>query len=118
MRLSSTWVSLTEQMLSVNSSYLGYFKLKPHKSKSVFQDQLTPLQLCIPQDLLRLSCGTLGSTCIRQGKTMIPKKCPLALVTVYGVDPQVGQSLDGLSVSLCSTHLCNSFHGYFVPSPL
>lgn len=31
-RLSSTWVSLTEQMLSVNSSYLGYFKLKPHRN--------------------------------------------------------------------------------------
>jgi hypothetical protein len=35
---------------------------------------------------------------------------------VYGMDPQVGQSLDGpssqLSSKLC---LCNSFHGYFVP---
>jgi hypothetical protein len=33
------------------------------------------------------------------------------------MDPQVGQSLDGLSFSLCST-LCLfiSSHGYFVPS--
>jgi hypothetical protein len=38
----------------------------------------------------------------------------LGLVTVYGMDPQVGQSLDGHSLSLCST-LCNSFHRYFVP---
>jgi hypothetical protein len=40
----------------------------------------------------------------------------LGLVVVYGMDPQVGQSLDGpcfyLSSKLC---LCNSFHGYFVP---
>jgi hypothetical protein len=39
-----------------------------------------------------------------------------ALVVVYGVGPQVGQSLDApsfrLSSELC---LCNSFHGYFVP---
>jgi hypothetical protein len=42
-------------------------------------------------------------------------KC-LGLVVVYGMDPQVGQSLDGLSFRL-STELClcNYFHGYFVP---
>ena len=38
------------------------------------------------------------------------------LVADYGMDSQVGQSLDGpsfcLSSKLC---LCNSFHGYFVP---
>ena len=33
-----------------------------------------------------------------------PQQC-LGLVMVYGMDPQVGQSLDGLSFSLCST-LC------------
>ena len=32
------------------------------------------------------------------------------------MDPQVGQSLDGHSFNLCSTHcLCNFFHRYFVP---
>jgi hypothetical protein len=32
------------------------------------------------------------------------------------MDPQVGQSLDGHSFSICSKLcLCNSFHGYFVP---
>jgi hypothetical protein len=40
----------------------------------------------------------------------------LGLVADYGMDHQVGQSLDGpsfrLSSKLC---LCNSFHGYFVP---
>jgi hypothetical protein len=37
-------------------------------------------------------------------------------VVVYGMDLQVGQSLDGHSFSLCSIIcLCNSFHGYFVP---
>ena len=37
-------------------------------------------------------------------------------MTVYGMDPQVGKSLDGLSISLCSTlclHICSS--EYFVP---
>jgi hypothetical protein len=40
----------------------------------------------------------------------------MGLVVVYGMDPQVGQSLDGPSFSL-SSELCliNSFHGYFVP---
>jgi hypothetical protein len=36
-------------------------------------------------------------------------------VTVYGMDPQVGQSLDGLSFNLCSTlclHICSC--EYFV----
>ena len=40
----------------------------------------------------------------------------LGLVVVYGVDPRVGQSLDGpsfhVSSKLC---LCDSFHMYFVP---
>jgi hypothetical protein len=32
------------------------------------------------------------------------------------MDPQVGQSLDGHSFSICSELcLCNSFHGYFLP---
>ena len=37
-------------------------------------------------------------------------------ITVYGIDPQVGQSLYGLSFSLCSA-LCLyiSSHEYFVP---
>jgi hypothetical protein len=40
----------------------------------------------------------------------------LGLVVVYGMDPQVGQSLGGHSFSLCSKLcLCNSFHGFFVP---
>ena len=37
------------------------------------------------------------------------------LVVVYGMDPQVGQSLDGhffrFDSELC---LCNSFHGYLI----
>ena len=38
------------------------------------------------------------------------------MVIVYGVDPQVGQSLDGHSFSLCSELcLCNSIHEYIVP---
>ena len=38
-------------------------------------------------------------------------------MTVYEMDPQVGQSLDGLSLSLCTTQfLYISSHGYFVSS--
>jgi hypothetical protein len=40
----------------------------------------------------------------------------LGLVVVYGVDPQLGQSIHGQSFRLCSELcLCNSIHGYFVP---
>ena len=40
----------------------------------------------------------------------------LGLVVVYGMDPRVGQSLDGSSYRLSAEFcLCNSFHGYFVP---
>ena len=40
----------------------------------------------------------------------------LGLVVVYGVDPQVGQSLVGHSFRLCSELcLCNFLHEYFVP---
>jgi hypothetical protein len=40
----------------------------------------------------------------------------LGLVSDYGMDPRVGQSLDGPSFHL-SSKLClyNSFYGYFVP---
>ena len=38
----------------------------------------------------------------------------LGLVVVYGINPQVGQSLDGPSFCLISKLcLCNSFHEYF-----
>ena len=33
-------------------------------------------------------------------------------MVVYGIDPQVGQYLDGIRFKLC---LCNSSHEYFVP---
>ena len=40
----------------------------------------------------------------------------IGLLVIYGMDPQVGQSLDDpsfhLILELC---LCNSFHGYFIP---
>jgi hypothetical protein len=40
----------------------------------------------------------------------------LGLVVVYGMDPQVEQSLDGQFFSHCSELcLCNFFHGYFLP---
>ena len=49
-------------------------------------------------------------------KLLLASAIVSGLVVVYGMDPQVVQSLDGHSFSLCFTLcLCNSFHGYFVP---
>ena len=58
------------------------------------------------------------SICGREGrKTVKPNvRGYQSLVVVYGMDPQVGQFLDGHSFSLCSIICpCNSFHGYPVP---
>ena len=42
--------------------------------------------------------------------------CVWVLVSMYGMDLQVRQSLDGLSFSLCSTLcLCISSYDYFAP---
>ena len=44
-----------------------------------------------------------------------PQYC-LGLVTVYGMDPQMGQSLDGISFIHCSTLYLHIYsHEYFVP---
>jgi hypothetical protein len=52
------------------------------------------------------------------GKGVQVKNRQVSLVVVYGMDHQVGQSLDGHSFSHCSELcLCNFFHGYFVPPP-
>jgi hypothetical protein len=54
---------------------------------------------------VRLWQGLSGDSLIRLLSACTswhPQWC-LGLVTVYGMDPQVGQSLDGLSFSLCST---------------
>jgi hypothetical protein len=49
-------------------------------------------------------------------KHLLPSTIVPGLVSVYGINPQVGQYLDGHSFIFCSTLcLCNSFHGYFVP---
>jgi hypothetical protein len=55
-----------------------------------------------------------GHSCIRLLSAYTswhPQKC-LHLVTVYGIDRQVGQSLDGLCSTLCF-HISSG--GYFVP---
>jgi hypothetical protein len=49
-------------------------------------------------------------------KLLLTSAIVSGLVAVYGMNPQVGQSLNGHAFSLCSELcLCNSFHGYFVP---
>ena len=53
---------------------------------------------------------------VLSAKSCSHKKQSQGLVVVYGIDPQVGHSLDGPSFSLSSELcLCNSFYGYFVP---
>ena len=52
--------------------------------------------------------------CLSANTSWHQQQC-LGLVSAYGMDPQVGQSLDGFSFSLCSTFcLCISSHWYFV----
>jgi hypothetical protein len=63
----------------------------------------------------RASQETAISGTFQQVLAGIHTKC-LGLVTVYGMNPQLGQSLDGLSFSVCSTLcFCISSHGYLVP---
>jgi hypothetical protein len=71
----------------------------------------------IASEFVRLWQGHSGDSHIRllsACTSWYPQYC-LALVTVYGMSPQVGESLDGLSFSLCFTlyvHICS--HEYFV----
>jgi hypothetical protein len=66
-------------------------------------------------------CQSLAEPLRRQlyqapvSKLLLASTICWVLVVVYGKDPQMGQSLDDHSFSLCSEFcLCNSFHGYFV----
>jgi hypothetical protein len=60
-------------------------------------------------------CQALAETLRRQLYQAPVIKHLLASIIVYGLDPQVGQSLEGHSFSLYFTIcLCNPFHGYFV----
>ena len=73
------------------------------------------IHLCICQALAGLS-GDRYNRLLSASTCWHPQKC-LGLVIVYGMDPQVGQSLNGHSFNLCSKLcLCNFFRVYFVPS--
>jgi hypothetical protein len=91
-----------------SSSYIG----DPVISQMVGCEE-SPLYLSGPG---RASQKTAISGSCQQGLVGIHNSIIVGLVTVYGMDPQEGQSLDGLSFSLCSI-LCLyiSSHGYFVP---
>jgi hypothetical protein len=72
------------------------------------------IHLCICQVLVEPLRRQLYQAPV--SKHLLASTIVSGLVTVYRMNPQVGQSLDGLSFSLCSTLcLCNSSHGYFVP---
>jgi hypothetical protein len=61
-------------------------------------------------------CLLSGSYCLIVNRLLLASAYCLGLVVVYGVDSQVGQSLDGQSFRLCSELcLCNI---YFDISPL
>ena len=75
----------------------------------------TSICLCTCQALLEpLRRQLLSGSC--QQALLYVYYSFLGLVSVYGMDPQVGQSLDGLSISFCST-LCLHISSceYFVP---
>jgi hypothetical protein len=76
-------------------------------------DREHPL-LYLPGTSIASQEGAMSGSC--QQKYFWHMQYCLGLVVVYGMDPQVGQSLDGPSFHL-SSELCfyNSFHGYFVP---
>ena len=81
---------------------------------SVPMDDCEHLLLYLP-GISRASQETAISGFCQQALVGIPSSI-WGLVTIYGMDPQVGQSLDGPSFRLCSELcLCNSFHGSFVP---
>ena len=89
--------------------------------------QTPPLgTLCLVQWLVEsihlCICQALAEPLRRQlyqapvSKHLLASTIVSELVIVYGMAPQVWQSLDGLSFSLCSMHcLCISSHEYFVP---
>jgi hypothetical protein len=107
--------------------YSSYGAADPFSSFGPFSSSSIGVRPCIPSNgWLRTSISVFvrhwqslsGDSYIRilsSSTCWHPQYC-LGLVTVYGMDPQVGQSLDGLSFSLCSPLcLCNFSHGYFVP---
>ena len=71
------------------------------------------IHLCICKALQGLS-GDSHIRLLSACTSWHPQQC-LGLISVYGMNPQVGQSLGGLSFSLCSTiylHICSC--EYFV----
>jgi hypothetical protein len=70
------------------------------------------IHFCICQELAKPLRTQLYQSPV--SKLLLASTMWLVLVVVYGMDPQVGQSLDGHSFSLCFT-LCNSFDEYFIP---
>jgi hypothetical protein len=71
--------------------------------------------LCSVQWLTESIHFLLSGTGRASQETAISGSCCSKDLLAYGMYPQVGQSLHGVSFSPCST-LCISSHGYFVPS--
>jgi hypothetical protein len=92
----------------------------PFSNPSIGDPVLSPMVGCEHPPLYltgsgRASQETAISGFYQQARPSIHNKYP-GMVAVYGMDPQVGQSLDGLSFSLYSTLcFCISSHGYFIP---
>ena len=92
-----------------------FSSLGPFSSSAIGDPVLSPLVGCEHPPLYFSGTGKASQ------ETDISGSCQLALVgiclhlvTVYGLDPQVGQSLNELSLSLCSALcLCISSHGLF-----
>ena len=92
----------------------------PFSISSIWDPELSPMDGCEHPPLSLSGSGRVSQ------EIAISGFCQQALLGIhnsvwvwwlhYGMDPQVGQSLDGLSFSLCSTLcFCISSHGYFSP---
>jgi len=85
----------------------------PFSNSSIGDPVLSPMMQSSAYVLVRLWHSLSRNSWISilsASSSWHPQYC-LSLVTVYGLDPQVGQSLVGLSFSLCST-LCLQISSY------
>jgi hypothetical protein len=114
-------------MVLVRSYSCSFFRAADHSSSlGTFSSSFYGNPLFHPIDDCEHPLLYLPGTGITSQKTAISESCEQNVVGIcnsvwvwcffYGMDPRVGQSLNGPSFSLSSKLcLCNLVHGYFVP---
>jgi hypothetical protein len=110
---SGGWVLVSSYFCSSYGAANPFSSLGPFSSSFIGDCVLSPMVSCVDTPLYFVRhwwsiSGDSHNRHLSVSTCWHPQKC-LGLVIVYGMDPQVGQSLDGHSFSLCSTLcLCNS----------